>query len=61
LPLTAGFLNAHPLLFGCAAGRTTLGVVGKPFFSIEFLLGGGKSKIRLAIYARESSVLVAQG
>jgi hypothetical protein len=60
LPLTT-FLYAQPLLLGSAASRTALGVIGETFFGIEFLLGGGKREICLAVYARESSVLVAQG
>jgi len=61
LPLTTGFLYAQPLLFSRAACRTPFGVIGETFFGIEFLLGCGESKIRLAICAGKSSVLIAQG
>jgi hypothetical protein len=61
LALAAGIRNPQPLLFSCSARLAPFRIIGEAFFCVKFLLGCRKCEIGLAVYAREGSVLVAQG
>ena len=61
LALSSGIRNTQTLLFSRSARLAPLGIVGEAFFGVEFLLGGRKYEVGLAVHACEGSVLVAQG
>ena len=49
------------LLLGLSALRTTLGLIGEPFASIEFLLSSAESESRAAVNAVKELIYVGHG